>query len=227
MSYIHTHTRLMALCPGLPGWAGTRKVKLDFTEARDSEWQWHQLGYMQLCTSLQTDNHASTPPLSFFTGRMPFLPPNQQYVCQSKRNLREHCWVVVAHSKCLLSVHEVLLIWWTLPQGVAVPGQSSSAEEMQVAPLQTSAHGLHWSSATVSRLEHRDQRQGAEPRRQRPMVRRSMSECLAEVRSRPAPVPLTPSTGAHYFNVDKWNACIGEFDEFAWWVAVMSSLTLV
>ena len=31
-------------------------------------------------TSLQRDrpNHASTPPLSFFTGRMPFLPPNQQ-----------------------------------------------------------------------------------------------------------------------------------------------------
>ena len=29
-------------------------------------------------TSLQTDNHASTPLLSFFTGRMPFLPPNQQ-----------------------------------------------------------------------------------------------------------------------------------------------------
>jgi len=33
---------------------------------------------MQVCTSLQTDDHASTPPLSFFTGRMPFLPPNQQ-----------------------------------------------------------------------------------------------------------------------------------------------------
>jgi len=33
---------------------------------------------MQVCTSYQTDNHASTPPLSFFTGRMPFLPPNQQ-----------------------------------------------------------------------------------------------------------------------------------------------------
>jgi len=28
---------------------------------------------------LQTDNHASTPPLSFFTGRMPFLPPNQKH----------------------------------------------------------------------------------------------------------------------------------------------------
>jgi len=33
---------------------------------------------MQVCTSIQTDKHASTPPLSFFTGRMPFLPPNQQ-----------------------------------------------------------------------------------------------------------------------------------------------------
>jgi len=41
------------------------KTNLDFTEARDSEWQWHQLGHVQVCTLLQTDNHASTPPLSF------------------------------------------------------------------------------------------------------------------------------------------------------------------
>ena len=26
------------------------KTNLDFTEARDSEWQWHQLGHMQICT---------------------------------------------------------------------------------------------------------------------------------------------------------------------------------
>jgi len=33
------------------------KTNLDFTDARDSEWQWHQLGHMQVCTSLQqTDN---------------------------------------------------------------------------------------------------------------------------------------------------------------------------
>ena len=37
------------------------KTNLDFTGARDSEWQWHQLGHMQVCTSLQTDKHASTP----------------------------------------------------------------------------------------------------------------------------------------------------------------------
>jgi len=54
------------------------KTSLDFTEARDSEWQWHQLGYMQVCTLLQTDNHTSTP-LLFLTGRMPFLPRNQQH----------------------------------------------------------------------------------------------------------------------------------------------------
>ena len=28
------------------------KTNLDFTEARDSEWQWHQLGNMQVCTLL-------------------------------------------------------------------------------------------------------------------------------------------------------------------------------
>ena len=66
--WTHTHTRLMALFPGIPKWASTRKVKTnpDFTEARDSEWQRHQLGRMQVCTSLQTDNHASMPPLSSF-----------------------------------------------------------------------------------------------------------------------------------------------------------------
>jgi len=40
------------------------KTNLDFTEATDSEWQWHQLGHMQVCILLQTDNHASTPLLS-------------------------------------------------------------------------------------------------------------------------------------------------------------------
>jgi len=40
------------------------KTNLYFIEARDGEWQWHQLDHVQVCTSLQTDNHASTPPLS-------------------------------------------------------------------------------------------------------------------------------------------------------------------
>jgi len=67
------------------------KTNLDFTEARDSEWQWHQLGHMQVCTSFQTDNHASTTLLKFFTGRMRFLPPNQQRQSTEGNNFnREH-----------------------------------------------------------------------------------------------------------------------------------------
>ena len=60
------------------------KTNLDFTGARDGEWQWHQLGDRQVCTSLQMDNHTSTSPLSW----MPFLPPNQQ--CQSTEGTHTH-----------------------------------------------------------------------------------------------------------------------------------------
>jgi len=43
------------------------KTNLDFTEARDSEWLWHQLGHMHtICTSLQTDNHSNTSSVNFY-----------------------------------------------------------------------------------------------------------------------------------------------------------------
>jgi len=75
---IHTHTH-----PFNGPLSGTTRVSryqkgktnLDFTEARDSQWQWNPLGHMQLCTTLQTDNHASTPPLSFLQARCPFCRP--------------------------------------------------------------------------------------------------------------------------------------------------------
>ena len=51
------------------------KTNLDSTEARESEWQWHQLGHMQVCTSLQTDKHTSTPPLSFLQAGCPSCRP--------------------------------------------------------------------------------------------------------------------------------------------------------
>jgi len=63
---LNTHAHLTALCP-----VPESKTNLDFTEARNSEWQWHQSGCMQVCTSLQTDNHASTPPLSFLQAGCP------------------------------------------------------------------------------------------------------------------------------------------------------------
>jgi len=53
------------------------KTNMNFTEARDSEWQWHQLGHMRL--HLAADRQpCQHPTAQFFTGRMPFLPPNQQ-----------------------------------------------------------------------------------------------------------------------------------------------------
>ena len=47
------------------------KTNLDFTEARDSEWQWNLLVHMQVCISIQTDNHTSTPLLSFLQAGCP------------------------------------------------------------------------------------------------------------------------------------------------------------
>jgi len=73
----HLDTRSTTLFPGLPWMSRYQKNKtnLDFTEARDSEWQWHQLGQMQVCTSLQTDNHTSIPPLSFLQAGCPSCRP--------------------------------------------------------------------------------------------------------------------------------------------------------
>jgi len=51
------------------------KTNLDFTEVTDSEWQWHQLEHMQVYTSLQTDNHTSTPPLCFLQAGCPSCHP--------------------------------------------------------------------------------------------------------------------------------------------------------
>jgi len=66
----------------------TGKTNLDFIEARDREWQWHQLGHMQVCTSLQTDNHASTPPLSFLQAGCPSCrPTNSVKALKAKTHL--------------------------------------------------------------------------------------------------------------------------------------------
>jgi len=78
-SQFYTHTRLKAFFPGTTRVSRYQKGKtnLDFTEARDSEWQWHQLGHMQVCISLQTDNHAITPPLTFLqSGCLSCCPTN-------------------------------------------------------------------------------------------------------------------------------------------------------
>ena len=63
------------------------KTNLDFTETRDSEWQWNPLGHMQVCTLLQTNNHASTPLLSFY--RLDADPAAQPTVSKHWRHYKE------------------------------------------------------------------------------------------------------------------------------------------
>jgi len=41
----------------------------------EAVWKWHQLGHMQVCTSFQADNDASTPPLSFLQAGCPSCHP--------------------------------------------------------------------------------------------------------------------------------------------------------
>ena len=78
--HTHTHTHTHTFNGPLSGTTRVSryqkgKTNLDFTGARDSEWQWHQLGHMQVCTSLQTDNHASTSLLSFLQAGCPSCRP--------------------------------------------------------------------------------------------------------------------------------------------------------
>jgi len=67
------------------------KNNLDFTTARDSEWQWHQLGHMQVCTLLQRDNHASTPPLSLLQAGCPSCCPTNSVKALKARNRDNNC----------------------------------------------------------------------------------------------------------------------------------------
>jgi len=53
------------------------KTNLDFTEARDSEWQWHQLGHMQtICTCCRQKTTPATPTQDFFY-RLDAIPVTQ------------------------------------------------------------------------------------------------------------------------------------------------------
>jgi len=90
LTYLLTHTH-----PFNDPFSGTTRVSryqkgktnLDFAEARHSEWQWHQLGHMQVCLSLQTDNHASTPPLKFLQAGFLSCPHQQRQSTEGKTYL--------------------------------------------------------------------------------------------------------------------------------------------
>jgi len=60
-------------------------------------WQQRQMDHMLIiCTSLQTDNHASTSSCNSSAGRMLFLTPNQQ--CQSTDYTYNQCQTCLKNS---------------------------------------------------------------------------------------------------------------------------------
>ena len=64
------------------------KTNLDFSEARDSEWQWHQLGHMQVCTSLQADNTPAPNHSRFLKAGCPSCrPTNSIKALKAKKTL--------------------------------------------------------------------------------------------------------------------------------------------
>ena len=74
----HTHTRLTAFFPGLPRLAGTRKVKPIWILVKQETVRGSGISWA-ICKSalylLQTDNHASIPPLSFLQAGCPSCRP--------------------------------------------------------------------------------------------------------------------------------------------------------
>jgi len=81
------------------------KTNLDSTEARDSEWQWHQLGHMQVFTSLQTGNRASTPLRSFYRrDALPAAQPTASKYPDRWISVRRHRSVLLSCERC----------WWQL-----------------------------------------------------------------------------------------------------------------
>ena len=74
------HNRFMALFQGPPRWASARRELLNFMvqgKIKRGRHTDHPAGHH----SIQTNQCPPPPSTPFFTGRMPFLPPNQQ--CQS------------------------------------------------------------------------------------------------------------------------------------------------
>ena len=98
----HTHTHLFNGPFSGTTWVSRYqkdKTNLDFTEARNSEWQWHQLGHMQVCTSLKTENHTSTSPLSYLQAGCPSCRPTNSVKALKAQSYYLQYYTVLLHEK--------------------------------------------------------------------------------------------------------------------------------
>jgi len=93
MMYTHTHTTVLLLVWNMSGSTRvsryqkgkTKKVKTNLDLLEQEIVSGSGICWAICKSAPHADNHANIPPLCFFTGRMPFLTPNQQ--CQSTEGI--------------------------------------------------------------------------------------------------------------------------------------------
>jgi len=86
----HTHNRLTALCPGLAGWAGTRKVKPVWILLKQETMSGSGIS-LTVCKSAHRSRQISTPPLSFY--RSDALRAAQPTVSKHRHTINNnHVW---------------------------------------------------------------------------------------------------------------------------------------
>jgi len=120
----HAHTCLTALCPGLPGWAGTRKVKPIWILLKQETVSGSGISWA-ICKSaprsglnlfgLQIDN-ASTPPLSFLQAGCPSCrPTNKPTVSTHWRHCHLYQCIVniITHTSRLKCKKTVIIVMHT------------------------------------------------------------------------------------------------------------------
>jgi len=90
-------------------------------------WQWNQLDHVQIiCTLLQTDNHASTSPLSFIQAECPSCrPTNSNQQCQSTEGC-QCAWNTQHNNDCFMALCQGLPGWAGTRRNTHPPYWSSS-----------------------------------------------------------------------------------------------------
>ena len=137
----HTHTRLTALCPGLPGWAGTRKVKPIWILLKQETLSGSGISWA-ICKSASRSRQITMPAphCSVFTGRMPFLPPNQQRQSTEGNYLR-HQYIVFLNLKHTKQQQNMLFPTWRQFQAEKI--RKESEKDHTVATQEIWIHVLY------------------------------------------------------------------------------------
>jgi len=107
-AHTHTHTRLMALCPGLPGWAGTRKVKPIWILLKQERVSGSVISWV-ICKSAPRSRQITTPASHHSDFYRPdALPAAQSTASKHWRAWHQHWYEIVG---CKIRIHTG--IWQT------------------------------------------------------------------------------------------------------------------